>query len=51
MLSIEVENLEFPGGHIETTLFIEMVKVELNGGHIEIMLFIHMENRINRRPY
>ena len=45
MLFIEVENLEFPGSHIEIILFKEMEKKkkELIITHIEIMLFIEME--------
>ena len=44
MLFIEVENLEFPGSHIEIILLKEMEKKkELIITHIEIMLFIEME--------
>ena len=44
MLFVEIENLEFPGGHIEIMLFIEMEKIELISGHIEIMLYLEIEN-------
>ena len=52
MLFVEMEKIEFPGGHTGILLFLEIEKIDLNGGHIEIMLFIEMKkNRIKRRPY
>ena len=47
MLFLEMEKIEFSGGHIGIMVFLEMDKIELNGGHIEIMLFIEMEKKRN----
>ena len=46
MLFIEIETLEFTGGHIEITLFIEVETLEFTGGHIEIMVFLEFEKLV-----
>ena len=43
MLFIEMEKVEFPGGHSEIMLFIEIAKLDLTGGHIRIILFSEID--------
>ena len=40
MLIIEMEKIEYTGGHIGIFLIIEMAKIELTGGHIGLIVFI-----------
>ena len=42
MLFLEVENLEFPGGHIEIMLFIEMKKKRIDRRPYWTMLIIEI---------